>query len=199
MRGPAHKTVIKLGEMVRIKKLQTVGVAKFYVWWISCKICINLKVNFDTGKVCSLKANICVHLIVKSEIVPCFSQDIRYIYTQVFRSKSDFASTWKFSQILVHVYLHLFRFHLFLIHFLFTYLFEWLWIFEIKRRITFIKGIFLRQLLRVLSSVSVVSSLSCQPGWGLLICRILRLYPIMISLSFRVSSLMSQVLLLTAS
>lgn len=176
MRGPAHKTVIKLGEMVRIKKLQTVGVAEFYVWWISCKICINLKVNFDTGKVCSLKANICVHLIVKSEIVPCFSQDIRYIYTQVFRSKSDFASTWKFSQILVHVYLHLFRFHLFLIHFLFIYLFEWLWIFEIKRRITFIKGIFLRLLLRVLSSVSVVSSLSCQPGWGLLICRILRSY-----------------------
>lgn len=176
MRGPAHKTVIKLGEMVRIKKLQTVGVAEFYVWWISCKICINLKVNFDTGKVCSLKANICVHLIVKSEIVPCFSQDIRYIFTQVFRSKSDVASTWKFSQILVHVYLHLFRFHLFLIHFLFIYLFEWLWIFEIKRRITFIKGIFLRQLLRVLSSVSVVSSLSCQPWWGLLICRILRSY-----------------------
>lgn len=83
MRGPAHKTVIKLGEMVRIKKLQTVGVAEFYVWWISCKICINLKVNFDTGKVCSLKANICVHLIVKSEIVPCFSQDIRYIYASV--------------------------------------------------------------------------------------------------------------------
>lgn len=176
MRGPAHKTVIKLGEMVRIKKLQTVGVAEFYVWWISCKICINLKVNFDTGKVCSLKANICVHLIVKSEIVPCFSQDIRYIFTQVFRSKSDFASTWKFSQILVHVYLHLFRFHLFLIHFLFIYLFEWLWIFEIKRRITFIKGIFLRQLLRVLSSAPVVSLLSCQPWWGLLICRILRSY-----------------------
>lgn len=83
MRGPAHKTVIKLGEMVRIKKLQTVGVAEFYVWWISCKICINLKVNFDTGKVCSLKANICVHLIVKSEIVPCFWQDIRYIYASV--------------------------------------------------------------------------------------------------------------------
>lgn len=186
--------------MVRIKKLQTVGVAKFYVWWISCKICINLKVNFDTGKVCSLKANICAHLIVKSEIVPCFSQDIRYIYASV-QIKIRFCINLKiFSNTSrLHVYLHLFRFHLFLIHFLFIYLFEWLWIFEIKRRITFIKGIFLRQLLRVLSSVSVVSSLSCQPWWGLLICRILRLYPIMISLSFRVSSLMSQVLLLTAS
>lgn len=105
MRGPAHKTVIKLGEMVRIKKLQTVGVAEFYVWWISCKICINLKVNFDTGKVCSLKANICVHLIVKSEIVPCIAQDIHYIYTQVFGSNSDIAPTWNISQSLV--YLHL--------------------------------------------------------------------------------------------
>lgn len=85
MRGPAHKTVIKLGEMVRIKKLQTVGVAEFYVWWISCKICINLKVNFDTGKVCSLKANICVHLIVKSEIVPCF----RRIFVIYLRKCSD--------------------------------------------------------------------------------------------------------------
>lgn len=135
MRGPAHKTVIKLGEMVRIKKLQTVGVAEFYVWWISCKICINLKVNFDTGKVCSLKANICVHLIVKSEIVPCFSQDNRYIYASV-QIKIRFCINLKiFSNT---IYLHLFRFHLFLIHFLFIYLFEWLWIFEIKRRITFI-------------------------------------------------------------
>lgn len=134
MRGPAHKTVIKLGEMVRIKKLQTVGVAEFYVWWISCKICINLKVNFDTGKVCSLKANICVHLIVKSEIVPCFSQDIRYIYASVqikiryctnLRTFSN-TSTRISAPLQITSLLNSFFIHLFI------YLFEWLWIFLYK-------------------------------------------------------------------
>lgn len=72
MRGFVYKMVIKFGEMVRIKKLQIVGVVEFYVWWIFCKICINLKVNFDMGKVCLFKVNICVYLIVKLEIVLCF-------------------------------------------------------------------------------------------------------------------------------